>query len=231
MLVLTILALCLLTAINYKFAGKALFYPAVVFSAVWTLDLALLAVSGDLFYPVLPETLVIFLCGVLAFSVGCWLAIFPATPPAVRPAEFQASSNRMITVLLSVVIVIAPFYYRWLSNLVADGDNSPFLLLVRAATQEMMGKSAAFTFFGTISELSRMVAMMAFGERKNPPRRSILAITVALVMCGITGQKSGPLMLIISLICIDWIRTRRLRWKLLVVMALKIGRASYRERV
>src|ERR1051325_4676930 len=199
MLALTILALCLLTAINYKFAGKALLYPALVFSAVWTLDLALFAVSGNLFYPVLPETLVIFLCGVLAFSVGCWLAILPATTTAARPAEFQASSNRIITVLLSVVIVIAPFYYRWLSHLVADGDNSPFLLLVRAATQEMMGKSAAFTFFGTVSELSRIVA---------------------LVMCGITGQKSGPLMLLISLVCIDWIKTRRLRWKLLVVMAL-----------
>src|ERR1041385_8004845 len=220
MLALTILALCLLTAINYKFARKALLYPALVFSAVWTLDLALLAVSGNLFYPVLPETLVIFLCGVLAFSVGCWLAILPATTTAARPAEFQASSNRIITVLLSVVIVIAPFYYRWLSHLVADGDNSPFLLLVRAATQEMMGKSAAFTFFGTVSELSRIVAMMAFWERDKHPRRSTLAITVALVMCGITGQKSGPLMLVISLVCIDWIKTRRLRWKLLVVMAL-----------
>jgi oligosaccharide repeat unit polymerase len=94
------------------------------------------------------------------------------------------------------------------------------LLLIRAATQEMMGKSAAFTFFGTVSELSRIVAMMAFWEREKHPRRSILAITVALIMCGITGQKSGPLMLVISLICIDWIRTRHLRWKLLVVMGL-----------
>lgn len=230
MLALTILALCLLTAINYKFAGKALLYPALVFSAVWTLDLALLAVSDGLFYPVLPETLIIFLCGVLAFSVGCWMAIFPVTIPLVRSTKFQASSNRIITVLLSIVLIIAPFYYHWLSNLVGDGGNSPFLLLVRSATQEMMGKSAAFTFFGTVSELSRIVAMMAFWERESYPRRSVLAITLALVMGGITGQKSGPLMLVISLICIDWIRTRHLRWKLLTVMALiMIGVATVVE--
>jgi oligosaccharide repeat unit polymerase len=230
MLALTILALCLLTAINYKFAGKALLYPALVFSAVWTLDLTLLAVSGNLFYPVLPETLVIFLCGVLAFSVGCWLAVFPAATPPVRSIEFQASSNRIITVLLSIVLIIAPFYYHWLSNLVGEGGNSPFLLLVRSATQEMMGTSAAFTFFGTVAELSRIVAMMAFWEREKFPRRSVLAITVALVMTGATGQKSGPLMLVISLICIDWIRTRRLKWKLLATMALiMIGVATMVE--
>jgi oligosaccharide repeat unit polymerase len=230
MLALTILALCLLTAINYKFAGKSVLYPALIFSAVWTLALALLAVSDGVFYPVLPETFVIFLCGVLAFSVGCWLAILPATSPPIRSAEFQASSNRIITVLLSIVLIIAPFYYHWISNLVGEGDKSPFLLLARAATQEMMGKSAAFTFFGTISELSRIVAMMAFWEREKHPKRSVLAITVALVMCGLTGQKSGPLMLIISLICIDWIRTRRLRWKLLMVMAfIMIGIATIVE--
>lgn len=219
----------MLTAINYKFAGKALLYPALVFSAIWTLALALLAVSGDLFYPVLPQTLVIFLCGVFAFSIGCWLAILPATSAPVRPAEFQESSNRIITVLLAIVLIIAPFYYHWLSNLASEGG-SPFLLLIRAATQEMMGKSAAFTFFGTISELSRIVAMMAFWEREKHPRRSILAITVALIMCGVTGQKSGPLMLVISLICIDWIRTRRLRWKLLMVMgSIMLGVATIVE--
>jgi len=230
MLALTILALCLLTAINYKFAGKALLYPALVFSAVWVLALSLLAVSGDLFYPVRPQTLVIFLCGVLAFSIGCWFVILPATSPPVRSAEFQASSNRIITVLLSIVLVVAPFYYHWLANLAGEGDNSPFLLLIRAATQEMMGKSAAFTFFGTVSELSRIVAMMAFWERDKHPRRSILAVIVALIMSGITGQKSGPLMLVVSLICIDWIRTRHLRWKLLLVMgSIMIGVATIVE--
>jgi oligosaccharide repeat unit polymerase len=92
--------------------------------------------------------------------------------------------------------------------------------MVRVMTQEMMGKSAAFTFFGTVSELSRIVAMMCFWEREKFPKRSTFAIALSFLLSISTGQKSSPFLLACSLIAIDWFKTRRVRWKLLVIMGL-----------
>ena len=221
MLLLTILVLCLLTAINYQFGGRAVLHPAVVFSAVWAIALSLLAASGDMFYPMLPETLAIFLFGAFAFSAGCWIAMLPVASPYLPSPVLRSSSNRIIWGLLVVVAIGAPFYYRWLSGLIAgSGKEGPFLMLVRMSTVELMGKSSAFTIFGTLADLSRIVAMMAFWESERHPKRSVFAIVIALFMSGVTGQKSGPFLLVVALICIDWLKRRRVRWKLIGVMFL-----------
>jgi len=127
-------------------------------------------------------------------------------------------SNRIINWLLGFIIATLPFYYRWLIEIAGEG-NAPFLQLVRLMTQEMMGKSAAFTFFGTVSELSRIVAMMCFWEREKFPKRAMLAIALSFLLSISTGQKSGPFLLACSLVAIDWFKTRRVRWKLLAIMA------------
>ena len=148
MLALTILALCLLTAINYKFAGNTFFTLRSFSVWFWTLDLASLAVPDGVFYLVLPETFVIFLCGVLAFRLDAGSPFcrdnsarsFDRIPGLLEPDHykqycFHCSYHR-------AVLTITAF-----QNLVGEGDKSPFLLLARAATQEMIGKSAAFPHF------------------------------------------------------------------------------------
>jgi oligosaccharide repeat unit polymerase len=207
----------LLCFVNYRF-GRSIFFPAFVFSTVWAVDLCLLAVSGKMFYPIIPETLILVAIGASAFSFGSFVGLMPPLRRRVFP-EFNSTSNRIINWLLFFIIVTLPFYYRWLTQLTGQGD-SPFLLAVRLTTQDMMGKSSAFTFFGTVSELSRILAMMCFWEREKFPKRAILAIAISFLVSISTGQKSGPLLLAVSLIGIDWFKTGHVRWKLLAVMAL-----------
>jgi oligosaccharide repeat unit polymerase len=207
----------LLCFVNYRF-GRSIFFPAFVFSTVWAVDLCLLAVSGKMFYPIIPETLILVAIGASTFSFGSFVGLMPPLRRRVFP-EFNSTSNRIINWLLFFIIATLPFYYRWLTQLTGQGD-SPFLLAVRLTTQDMMGKSAAFTFFGTVSELSRILAMMCFWEREKFPKRAILAIAISFLVSISTGQKSGPLLLAVSLIGIDWFKTGHVRWKLLAVMAL-----------
>lgn len=206
----------LLSVLNYRF-GRSVFFPSFVFSVVWTVDLCLLASSGNMFYPVLLETLILLALGGLAFSIGAFAGLVPPLSKPYLP-EFSGVSNRIINWLLFFVIATIPFYYRWLAELTGNGD-SPFLQMVRLATQEMMGKSAAFTFFGTVSELSRILAMMCLWEREKFPKRAVLAIVVSFLLSISTGQKFSPFLLACSLIAVDWFKTRRVRWKLIAIMA------------
>jgi len=83
---------------------------------------------------------------------------------------------------------------------------------------EEMGKSVAFIIFGTLIDLSFIIALVAFYEREGHPKRALLAITLSLGMGILLGQKVGPLSLVVGLICIDWIKTRRINWKFVTVM-------------
>jgi len=119
MLLLTILTLFLLAFVNYKLGGRALLYPPVVFCAMWAFDLFLVWAAKDFFYPMLPETLFIFLSGAFVFSVGCWVVILlPELKFPAKPA-LRESSNQIITLLVLIVAAGTPFFYRWLSGLVA----------------------------------------------------------------------------------------------------------------
>src|SRR6266403_2853395 len=202
MLLLTILTLFLLAFVNYKLGGRALLYPPVVFCAMWAFDLFLVWAAKDFFYPMLPETLFIFLSGAFVFSVGCWVVILlPELKFPAKPA-LRESSNQIITLLVLIVAAGTPFFYRWLSGLVAaSGGTGAFLLLARMSVVEEMGKSVAFIIFGTLIDLSFIIALVAFYEREGHPKRALLAITLSLGMGILLGQKVGPLSLVVGLIC------------------------------
>jgi oligosaccharide repeat unit polymerase len=221
MLLLTTLIFSVLAFVNHRLGGKALMYPPVAFCAMWAFDLFLVWAVGDFFYPMQAKTLGIFLCGGLVFSLGCWAAILlPESNPPAKPA-FHPSSDRIITFLVLIVIIGVPFFCRWIFGLVStSGGTGTFLLLARMSVIEEMGKNLTFTLFGTLTEIAFIVALMAFYERVHHPKRAVLAITVSLGMGILLGQKIGPLSLVVGMICIEWIRTRRINWKFLVVLLL-----------
>src|SRR5713101_7235462 len=70
MLFLTISALSALALVNYRIGGKALFYPPVVLCSVWAADLVLVWIAGGFFYPLSPETLLIFCVDSLHILLG-----------------------------------------------------------------------------------------------------------------------------------------------------------------
>src|SRR5258708_16438678 len=108
MLPVIILTIGLLAFANYRIGGKAAFYPPVAFCGVWCAALGLCWVAGDFFYPVSAETLAIFLCGCVAFSIGSWLAfLHPAKPPA-PPGGVSQTANRIIHRLVVALRSAAP---------------------------------------------------------------------------------------------------------------------------
>jgi oligosaccharide repeat unit polymerase len=218
MLLISVFILSLLAIINYGVSKKAILYPPVVFCATWAASIFIIWVFQSVFYPMLPETLAFFLCGALAFSAGAWAATMTSSLRPSRQAVtpvFQKSVTRTITVLLLVVIVGTPIYFYWLFHLTL-GSALTFLQATRNKSIELMGQDTTFTLFGTLGELSFMVAMLAFFERNNHPRRSTIAIIFALIMSISTGSKAGPLSIIVALVVIYWIKARRIQWKILL---------------
>lgn len=217
LLVLVIVTLVFLAYLNYLAGSKALLYPPLVFCAVWAADLILILCADDFFYPLRAQTLFVFLCGAITFSLGSWLAL----GWQMHSQPQSAQDHRSISWLLVLVIAAAPFYYRWLTGLASDQNSgASLLMLTRMTTEEMVGKSTAFTLFGTLVEISRIVAMMAFYERGRHPKRAALAVLVALVLSALLGQKYGPISLIVALFAIHWLKVRRFNWRFAIVMLL-----------
>src|SRR5258708_28471574 len=112
MLPVIILTIGLLAFANYRIGGKAAFYPPVAFCGVWCAALGLCWVAGGFFYPVSAETLAIFLCGCVAFSIGSWPAfLHPAKPPA-KPLRISKTPNRSISVLVRSLLIAPPLCHR-----------------------------------------------------------------------------------------------------------------------
>src|SRR5713101_8222167 len=220
MLFLTISALSALALVNYRIGGKALFYPPVVLCSVWAADLVLVWLAGDFFYPLSPETLVIFLCGCLVFSLGSWLVfLWPQGNPAkIHP--LPKSSNWILNLLVLVIVVAVPFCYRWITGFSSE-YSSNLLLAARAALLDPASEVGTGPIvFSNLASLSMMVAMIVFYEYERGKKRSWIAIVSALTLNLLTGGRSGIVALVSALVCIDWTRTRRIRWKLLVAMFL-----------
>jgi oligosaccharide repeat unit polymerase len=223
MLWLSIAIVGLLTLINYKIAGKALLFPGFVFSGMWTLDFLIIFLAGDLFYTIHSGTYFFFICGALAFSIGSWIGLLlPEPEPPAKPV-FKDTSNRILNGLIVVVVIGVPFFVRWVYHLVAtQGTTASFLLLARMGVIEAgeTGHDLAFTVFGTLVDLAGIVALVAFYERERHRMRALVALTIAMGMGVLIGQKIGPLSIIIALMWLDWLKRRRLHWKAVLLMLL-----------
>src|SRR5712691_3232425 len=220
MLFLTIATLSALAFVNYRLGNKAIFYPAVVLCSVWAADLILVWMSGDFFYPLSPETLVIFLCGCLAFSLGSWLVLLW---PQRKAGEIRPSPrpyNWTLNLLVLMIVVAVPFCYYWIRSF-TSGYGSNLLLAARVALlEETNEEDTGSIIFNNLASLSIMVAMIAFYESDHGKKRSFIAIGSALALNLLTGGRAGIVSLIFALVCLDWIKNRRIHWKRLAVMFL-----------
>jgi len=221
MLPLTVLILCLLSFVNYRIGARAAFYPPVVFCSIWAADLGILWMARDIFYPLSPETLSIFAGGCVAFSVGSLLALI--YPFKGRKEEILSkASNRALTCLLILIVGCIPFFASWIANLASTyGNAATFLMGVRRAIlDDTVPLSTTDLLFMNIATLALMVAMISLYEKQQGKRRFVIAIIAALVLNLLTATRAATVSLIFSLICVDWIRSRHIRWKFVVMMLL-----------
>jgi len=196
-------------------------YPGFVFCASWAVSLLILIATNDLFYRLAPQTLVVFICGGLVVTLACALgSISSSKPPS--PVDRQAS-NRILTAMLWLVVLATPVFLVWLWQAVAAaGGNAPLLGAARMLQVNAIesGDDNAFRAAFYLILFSQSVAVLCLWEKKGHERRATVAIVFALILSIPFGQKAGPFSLVIALICVDWIRNRRMRWKLITVTFL-----------
>jgi oligosaccharide repeat unit polymerase len=220
MFLLTILILSLLAVVNYRIGSKKLFYPPVVFCSIWAADLILIWLAGDFFYPLSPATLFIFSCGGLTFSLGSWLTFFWPQGESTEIHHLPKSSNQIISILVLLIVAAIPFGYHWMTSF-ASGYDVNFLMAARFALLDVENEvDTGSVLFNNLATLSIIVAMIAFCEDAQGKKRSFIAFVFALAMNLMTGGRAGTTALILSLLCIDWLKTHRLRWKPLMVLVL-----------
>jgi oligosaccharide repeat unit polymerase len=214
MLLTAILTLALLAAMNYYVNGKSLFHPAVVFCGIWAFDLFVIWALGGFFFPLSPQSLVIFTFGALMFSIGAHLAkVLPAKPK--KSAEANGTTK-----LLWFIVLAFPFFIRWIFRLAGENADAPLLMALRMATVDLEGGSISLTIFGTLTQVAAIVVLIAYSEKEGHKLRAWIAIVFSLVMAVLTGTKGAPLEIVMGLMYINWLNTRKIQWKTIITVCL-----------
>lgn len=217
MLILAIVLLFLLAVVNFIIGKRVLVYPPFVYSAIWTVALAVIWIAGNLYYPLSTKTLGVFISGGCAFSIGAGIALtLPIANLPVR-ANLPAVSNRLLTLLVLIVIAGAPFAVLWIVRAVLADPTNNFLVSARGTVfgrDQGIGAVLVRNFL----ILAAAVALLAFRENESAKKRSFLAIFAAIVLTFLTGARNTFIPLIFSLLYVDWMRNRKIRWKLLFVL-------------
>lgn len=219
MTLLSALVLAFLAYMNYRISGRGLVYPPVAFCAVWAADLCLLWATGNYFLPLSDKTLMIFVCGCIVFSAGSFVALMWKQEP-LKDQPFSSASNRNLNVLLLLCVLAFPFFLRWTVGLVSDYNSADTLLqAVRWATvDETWGSPPGYTLFMNVATLARILALVAYYE--GGPIRRVCVVSLSMVFDLLMGTRSSVITFLFALLCLEWIRRRRLPWNVLVSLGL-----------
>jgi oligosaccharide repeat unit polymerase len=214
MLLTAILTLSLLAVLNYYVNDRSLFHPAVVFCGIWAFDLFVILAVGGFFFPLSSQSLLIFSFGALAFSIGAHFAkAVPAEPK--KPAEAKGTTK-----LLWLIVLAFPFFIRWILQLAGENADSPLLMALRVATVDLEGGSIALTIFGMLTQIAAIVVLIAYSEKEGHKLRAWIAIVFSLAMAVLTGTKGAPLEIIMGMMYIHWLKTRKIRWKMVATVCV-----------
>jgi oligosaccharide repeat unit polymerase len=220
MLLFTAIFVLFLAILNFFFGRKSPIYPPFLFCLSWGVSLLLLWLTGELFYPMLPVTFLFVLAAASVFSIFCWVA---DALPTKRSTHAVRASDSILNWLIFLVAASTPFYYQWMfSTLSNRSPGSPFLQAAMASAMEMTGKDTSFRVAGLLVEISSMVAMIAVWESDGHKKRTIIAVLAAFAISIPRGQKATFIILAISLLAVDWLKNRKLRWKTLIGVTLLI---------
>jgi oligosaccharide repeat unit polymerase len=214
-----------LAAINYR-VSRSLLYPPALLAASWTILLGLLLATGDLYYPISPPTMIVYLAGVAAFSVGAFFSthLFAQALTSATPRLSRRPGGLILTGGLILLVTVLPLYWDHIQDFASAAASEDFWRSVRAESI-VQGDDWSLKTFVTLlweacSVLAVLLAVTAVAEN-NGSRfsrvRMILLIVVALMYGMMAGASSGAVSLTLGLIGIDAIRHRGLRTRTIIV--------------
>jgi len=233
MILLVVVGLVLLTATN-RYIGKSMLFPSALFSGLWAIFLLGLYLSGRMFYPVATDTLLFYLWGACAFSFGAAATLlFSSMFTGATATTFMSSSasrgkaiNRLLDIILVVLFLLLPIYWQRIQQLAGESDiASNFWIAVRQqlieyAMDEGTRKISILDNFQTLSALVALAMYLQDDGTIGRRIRTWCAVLLSLAYDLMTAGRAEAVILLISLLGISWIRSRRVNWKQLAVVSV-----------
>jgi oligosaccharide repeat unit polymerase len=213
-----------LTAMNYR-VSKSVLHPPALLALTWTILLTLLLATGDAYYPISTSTMIVYLSGVAAFSVGAFFSThFFSRALAGTPRVARRPSGLILTGGLILLVAVLPLYWDHIQDLAAASSSEDFWRSVRlesiAQGDDWSIKTIVTLIWEACSVLAVLLAMTAVAEEKGSlfsRIRMILLIGIALLYGMMAGASSGAVSLALGLIGVDAVRHGGLRTRTIVI--------------
>ncbi len=193
--------LCL-TFSNYL-VSRSLAYPPLIFTSLWSTILLLLIFSGDFFYAISELTLLIFILGSVAFSIGGLIGlsfkrrvVFATNTPSQWP-------NKVLDTSILIAVIVFPFYVQQLRGLSAASGGDSFWTGIRSQTSNDLDANSGF---GITSYLIAWICFSAQAAwlqsmRSNYHRYKVyLLIALALAYTFLTMTRTSTFVLLLPFI-------------------------------
>lgn len=203
--------------------GRAVLFPPALLTLVWAATLLGLLVCGNMYYPIMSQTIWYVLAGVLAFSAGGLLVVRLPRPQSfnlsrVRPQRV-AFIHRLIRWMPFLLLANFPFFLSYLGQL--SGTVAPRESLwrqIRMASIHANATGGGLHFEASILPLISFAALLAVFEwtesRENGPY-TLATVLLAVLYHLLNGSRSDVLLLAVSALAIYWVRTGKAPKKIL----------------
>lgn len=224
-LMVSVLMACL--AIANTMIGRSILYPPAFFTALWSALLVALYLSGDLFYSISSETLLIYFLGSLAFSIGGAIKVSPLStysglswPKGNRPFV-----NKFLDIALVILVMLLPVYFRRLMELAALSGLDNFWIGIRAQTSSGIWSEEGLGILEYVISFATFTALAAFYEKNNSrwaKMRATLLIIITFVYQIATVSRTGATLTLLSLTGIALIQSRKIKLKIALTGVLML---------
>ncbi len=209
-LVTSLIALSILTAVNYR-VHRSVLYPPFVLCSMWLIDLATYQSGLIEVNPLHANTLAIVLGGVTCFSTGGLLAsLIPSRLFRIHflPSKIERRSDFWRKALTLVVVCSIPFFILRLLRAGEVGTGTTLLMRARSAQVEAVESGDVHWSLLGFIQLFTIYVPLLFAVDKRDWRfwmATLAAIAVAILSTG----RTDLLLLISGLSAIYLLRTNR----------------------
>lgn len=225
MLIVAGLFLLFLAVINFRCARNWA-YPPCVFCLVWSFAILLLWAFDELFFAVGLNSVLYFIMGAIAFSIGgSAILALPLQPFAKERGGLQNGSEISLglDIGLALLVVCFPLYLRYMEfagSLASTSGNNVSEQLRRGSMLLANDPNRGLRFEPSLIPLSIIFAVLAYHEYRGGRIRRWR--TLALVLLGLfytfaSGARSEVMVLLVGLFGVAWLRNGRLPRRLLMI--------------
>lgn len=218
--ILAIAALALFAGLGY-YVGRSLLYPPFAMAACWAALLVFHACSRSYLFPIHEQTTMFYVVGALAFCAGGLFVHYFYRPQDTTINYDRARVRNILNVLLVILVVAFPFYWRFVTQLVSAGPTGAFWVILRQQLiEESTEALSGFSLMDNMVVLADLTVMIAWYHRGSERWRAGLAFILFLLYNLLTAARAGFVFVLVCLFTMEALRHRRISWKFVAGFAL-----------